>query len=111
MIVFGLECSRYWSGQLRRCDAFDLVIRTGRVLCVWYLSYFKSMPVASLKSMSELHLRDSSANSPQRAWAVGKTERKETAKRGETESGGGFTLRTAVITRCHCLNPNVVQLR
>ncbi len=33
VIVVGVECSQYWTGQLRRCDAFDLVIKPGRVLC------------------------------------------------------------------------------
>lgn len=46
----------------------------------WYLSHFKSMPVAALKSMSVLHLGDSSAGSPQRAW---------TARRTESEIRGG----------------------
>lgn len=44
-----------------------------------YLSHFKSMPVVALKSMSVLHLGDSSAGSPQRAW---------TARRMESEIKG-----------------------
>lgn len=46
----------------------------------WYLSHFKSLPVAGLKSMSVLHLRGSSVDSPLRAWIALKNERK--AERG-----------------------------
>lgn len=55
-----------------------LIQSLGRAGCSvpCYLSHFKSMPVAGLKSMSVLHLRDSSVDSPLRAWIPRKRERK-----------------------------------
>lgn len=50
------------------------------------------MPVASLKSMSVLHLRDSSVGSPQRAWIARKKEREIDI--GKEEEGGGTLLAT-----------------
>lgn len=53
----------------------------------WYLGHFESMPVAGLKSMSVLHLRDSSVGRPQRGWIARRKERRIDI--GKEEEAGG----------------------
>lgn len=60
----------------------------------WYLSHFKSMPVAGLKSMSVLHHKDSSVDSPQRAWIAREEEEEDRERELDIgrEEEGGYTL-------------------
>lgn len=63
------------------------------------------MPVAGLKSMSVLHLRDSSVGSPQRAWIARKKEREIDIGKEEGGREGGGTLLAADLRNYPVLQP------